>query len=228
MEEIDIKEYIYVLWKNKAYVVIAVLVGIAVGLLYASFFVKPQYESTTSLVLSKPTTAAPQNGQASSITQNDILLNQKLVATYGEIVKSKSIATEVINKLELNISEENFMKCVNVSSKKDTELLEIKVRYSDSQTAADIANTLSDVFTAKVKEVYSIENVSVIDKAQPINKSVSISKIKVISISVILCVLLVCFILFLKVYFANTVITQEDVEKLLELPVIAIIPKMED
>ena len=42
------------------------------------------------------------NNLGDSITQTDIVLNQKLIATYSEIIKSRSVAKEVIEKLGLN------------------------------------------------------------------------------------------------------------------------------
>lgn len=224
MEELDIQELGYVLWKNKKFIILAAIIGVAMGFLYHNFFVTPLYKASTSLVLSKPADTA--SSSSSSITQSDVLLNQKLISTYSEIIKSRTVSKEVIEELGLEISEEQFRTKVAVNSKKDTELLEISVLYGDPETAAKIANSLASVFTEKVKEVYNIENVSVIDIAEVNPQIFNIDKTKIILIFALGSVCFVCFILFIRLYFNNTVKTQEDLEKLLGLPVLAVIPKI--
>ncbi len=41
---------------------------------------------------------------------NDLLLNQKLVPTYGELVKTRVVADQVIDKLNLDMDYNNFIK----------------------------------------------------------------------------------------------------------------------
>lgn len=231
MEEIDIKELGYTFWKKKFLIIFVTVIAIILGFVYAKFLVKPVYESTTSLVLSKSgadtTGTNKQPVQSSAITQSDVILNQKLVTTYSEIIKSRSIAKEVINKIGLSMTEDEFIEHVAVSSKKDTELLQITVTNASPEQAAQIANLLADVFTDKVKEVYNIDNVSIIDQAEvnpvPVNKST----VKTVAIFGIAGLLIICFYLFLRVFFNTTVKNQEEVEKITGLPVIAIIPKHE-
>lgn len=229
MEEIDIKEIMYGLWKNKLIIIVILFLGIALGTLYQSFMVKPLYQSTTTLVLSKPTTAeGNQTGTSGTITSNDIALNQKLVSTYSEIMKSRTVAREVINKLGLKVSEESLMNNITVQSKKDTELLEISVSYSNATKAAEIANTLAEVFTNKVKEVYNIENVSIIDKAEVATAPYNISLMKTMILFSIGSFIIACLVVFIKMYFSNTIKSQEELEKLLGLPVLAVIPDLKD
>ena len=88
MEELNIKELFYEFWQKKYFVLIMLVLGVALGMLYSSFLVTPMYRSVTTLVLSN--VSDTNNGTASgAITQNDLLLNQKLVSTYGEIMKSR-------------------------------------------------------------------------------------------------------------------------------------------
>lgn len=228
MEEIDFNEVLYSFWKKKWQIISITLIACVLGFIYGKFMIKPMYESTTSLVLSKSSVdSTGSNKQSSAITQNDVILNQKLVTTYSEIIKSRSLAKEVINQLNLNIDETEFINAVKVSSKEDTELLQITVTNASPEQAAQIANLLADVFTDKVKEVYNIDNVSIIDQAEvnpvPVNKST----VKTVAIFGIAGLLMICFYLFLRVFFNTTVKNQEEVEKITGLPVIAIIPKHE-
>lgn len=232
MEEIDLSEVMYEFLKNKWLIIAITILCVAIGILYIVFLQKPEYTSATTLVLSKSKQATEETetgtNNSLAINQNDVTLNQKLVSTYGEILKSRSIAKSVINELNLNMNEEEFSEKVEVSSKEDTELLEIKVTNNSAEQAADIANCLAKTFTEKVKEVYNIENVSIIDEAQPMEETSNTSSSKIVVISGIAGFLLACFIVFLKMYFNDTIKTQEDVEKILGLNVLATVPKIKD
>ena len=154
MEELDIIEILYALKKKLKYIIATVIIFAVAGLIYSKFLVTPMYRASTTFVLSKSTdntTNTQINGNIDSeaITQNDVTLNSKLVSTYSEIIKSKTIAKEVINTLGLNMSVDEFISNVTVTSKDDTELIEITVSNEDSKLSADIANSLAEVLERK-------------------------------------------------------------------------------
>lgn len=223
MEEIDIKELFKMFMKKLYVIIIVTIIGAAAGFVYSKYAVKPMYKSTTSFVLSKAN--GQENIQTSAITQSDITLNQKLVSTYREIVKSKTIAKKVIDKLELNMSEDSFMKNITVSSKDDTELILITVSNRDPQIAASIANALVEVFKEKVTEVYKIENLAIIDVAEPSTRPYNTGTVKNIALFAMAGLVASCGILFIVFYFDNTVKRQDEIENLLGIPVIAAINK---
>ena len=124
MEELDLKELFEMFWSRKLYVLIIVLVFFLIGCIYSYIFVEPDYKSETSLLLVKQGSTTDSE---SSVTTTDLTLNQKLVSTYSELIKSKIILRHVIENLGMEISEETLRKSITVSSVKDTELIKIKV-----------------------------------------------------------------------------------------------------
>lgn len=231
MEELDIIELLYALKNKIKYIVITVVVFALLGLIYSKFLVTPMYKSSTTFVLSKSkdiTMQSENNTNSEAITQNDITLNSKLVSTYSEIIRSKTIAKEVINSLGLDMTISEFISGVSVTSKDDTELIEITVSNSDSKLSADIANSLAEVFREKVNEIYKIDNLSVIDVAEPSDVPYNIGTIKNILLFAVIGLVLSCGIVFIFVYFDDTIKDEKDIESLLNIPVIASIPKLED
>ena len=72
-----------------------VLVFIILGAAYSFLLVKPKYKSYTTILLTKvQTTDAATSTE--TITQTDLTLNQKLITTYSELIKSKNVLREVI------------------------------------------------------------------------------------------------------------------------------------
>lgn len=225
MEEIDIKELLYEFLKNKLFIIILLFIGICFGFIYSKFLVKPMYKSNTTIVLSKSLT---ENDVSGAITTSDITMNQKLVSTYSEIMKSRSVVREVIDRLGLDISQDELISKISVKSKQDTELLEISVTYNNPVIAANIANTLGEVFTEKVKDVYNIENVSIIDVAEISDIPYNVNITKTVVIFAVVSLFIAFVTIFIKVYFNNTVKTEEEISKLLGLPVLAVIPELKE
>lgn len=224
VEEIDIKEIIYYIFKKKVWVILCCILGLIAGVVYTKFFVTPMYSSYSTVVLSKPTDTSTISTTSEGITQNDITLNSKLVATYSEIMKSRAVASEVKEKLELDISEEALMSNISVTAKDDTEMLKIQVSNEDPVVAANVANSLSEVFSSKVKEIYNIENVTVIDTAIPSSSPYNVSYAKNAAIFGMVGLVLSCGVLFVIFYFDTTIKSKSEVEDLLGLEVLAVIP----
>ncbi len=229
MEEIDIKEILYYIFKKKFFVIILTILGVVAGVLYTKFLITPMYSAVTTVVLSKPTTANNSYVTSSeAITQGDITLNSKLVSTYSEIMKSRAVAEEVKTALGLEISEESLMSNISVNAKDDTEMLKIQVQNEDPIVAANVANSLSDVFKEKVREIYNIENVTVIDKAIPSKVPSNVNYTKNAGLFGAAGFVVSCGILFLIFYFDTRVKSKTEIEELLGLETLAVIPEIKD
>lgn len=228
MEEIDLKELLYEIKKDFIFIILLTVICGAIGFIYQEFFVTPMYKSSTSLVLSKGSNLDSEASESTSITQSDINLNQKLVSTYAEIIKSRAVAKEVIEKLGLNMTEKSFISSISVNSKKDTELLEITVSNKDPKLSQKIVNCLPEIFAKKVDEIYNIKNVSVIDTAELPQEPYNINSIKSLFIFSFAGLCLALVIIFIKFYFNDTINNESDIEKCLGLPVLAVIPKYDE
>ena len=126
------------------------------------------------------------------------------------------------------MTTDQFISSVSVTSKDDTELIQITVSNSDSKLSADIANSLAEVFREKVNEIYKIDNLSIIDVAEPADAPYNVGTVKNILLFSIIGLVLSCGVIFLIVYFDDTIKDEKDIENLLNTPVIASIPKLED
>ncbi|MCI8471348.1 MAG: hypothetical protein HFJ35_07900 [Clostridia bacterium] len=225
MEEIDLKEMFQMFWNKKIEIIVIILLFMIGGIIYTSEFTVPMYSSSTTLVLA--TSEDAETTANTTITATDITINSKLVSTYSELVKSKNILREVIYNLEVPIEEETLRKQVKVSSVKNTELIEIVVENEEAQTAAKIANEIAKVFTEKVKEIYNINNVQIVDHAEITSQPSNINYLK----SAILFTGIGIVIAVIYVIVANmidtTIKTAEDIEKNFNVPVLSSIPMIE-
>ena len=224
MEELDLKEIIYVFWTKKIQIVLVVSIFIVIGAIYSFGFITPLYKSSTTLVLAKiENDVDPITGE-STITSSDLTLNSKLVSTYSELVKSKKVLRAVISNLGIQMNEDSLRKSVSVSSVKDTELIEITITNADPAVAAKIANETAKVFTENVTEMYNINNVHIVDEAEVSSNPSNIHHTKNIAIFAVIGVVVSCAYVLLLNMLDTTIKSVEEVEKLLNKPVLASIP----
>ena len=142
MEELDLKQLVNIFWNKRLQIICIIIIFTLIGTIYSFMFVTPKYKSYTSLVLAK-SDGISGSVEESTITQTDITLNQKLVSTYSELVKSKNVLREVIKNLNINEDEERLKGNVTVSAVKDTELIQITVTNFYPDRARDIANEIA-------------------------------------------------------------------------------------
>lgn len=225
MEEIDLKEMFNIFWSKKIQIILIILLFVIGGIIYTSQFTIPMYSSSTTLVLASSEDIETKAN--TTITATDITINSKLVSTYSELVKSKNILREVILNLGIQIDEDALRKKVKVSAVKNTELIEITVENENPSTAAKIANGIAKVFTEKVKEIYNINNVQIVDEAEATNTPSNINYTKTCILFVGIGIMFATAYVIVTNLLDTTIKTTEDIEKTFEVPVLASIPMIE-
>ena len=218
-ETIDLKEYFYII-KKRAWIIALITVLAMLASTIISFFVlSPVYETKTTLIVN-----TEQNNETNTITGDQLNVTQKLTLTYGEIIKSRSVIDEVIKSLKLDMSYENVSSMITVSPVKDTQIIAISVQDTDTERAADIANSIPKVFTKEVKRITKANSVEVIDKAIVAENPIKPNKVMNVAIAAVLGVMIGLFITFVLEYMDNKVKTPQDIEKHIDLPILGVVP----
>ena len=228
MEEIDLRDLLELFWSKKVIILICILVAILIGAIYSFNFVKPKYQSSTKIVLSQVTDVEDENRNSNSINASDINLNQKLVDTYTQIITSDSVLSQVIDELGIEDTIASLRKNISVSAVNDTQVLKITVNNSKPETAMNIANQLVKASDVKVREVYKISNIAIIDEAKASSAPYNVNHVKDIAIFAIVgLVIAVGVILFLNM-LDNTIGSTKEIENDLGSMVLASIPEYKD
>lgn len=226
MEELNLKQLINIIWNGKKYIIITIIIAILLGIGYSYFLVTPKYEASTTLVLAKAEEKV-SNEISTGITQTDLNLNKNLVSTYRELIRSKTVIRQVMDNLKITDLKENTLKNnISVSSVKDTELIEITVRDENPERATNIANEIAKVFTVQVAEIYNINNVHVIDKAELNNVPYNVHHTKDIAVIALIGAILSIVCIIILSLLDTTVKTQEDIEKVTGMIILAEIPEI--
>lgn len=215
METIDLKD-MFSYFKSKISIIVLFIVVVGImGCLYGLFIQKPVYKSSTSIVL----ISESQTGV--TLTYNDVSLNQNLVSTYSEIIKSRRVLNQVIDNLSLDYSYSNLSNNVEVSSVTGTQIIKISVSDRNNKTAMKIADEIAKVFAKEIPELYNISNVNILDYAEAASNAYNVNFIKQSIIYLLVGLVLGLGITFVMYYFDRSVKNISQVEEKIKLPVLA-------
>ena len=215
--ELDFADVLYILKGKKWFIL---LTGILVGILVTGatiLFLTPQYESVTKMyVLSK------QDGN--TITNQDMQTSLSLTKDYAELIKSRTVTESVIKQLSLDMEPEDLLKKITVDSASDTRILSVAVRDADPYLACKIADTLRETAALHIKNVMNIDAVNVVESANIPKEKVSPNLKKIAAASVLAGWLLSILFVLASYVMNDTIKSQEDAERYLNLSVLGMIP----
>ena len=157
-EEIDLREYINVLIKRKGVIILIFLIAVITAALVSYFYLKPVYEASTILMISKPKYQVELEPKIQTQIVPEISL-----ATYESLIKDREIEEEVIKKLNLEqppyeLTPDNLQGMITIEALKNTNLIKMNLQASNPELAKDVVNTWAALFVEKNKELHLKES----------------------------------------------------------------------
>lgn len=221
----EIKEYLSIIKKRILFIIIITLSLTLISSVVSYFVIKPTYTANISVIINKSSSSNNANNTAN---YNDLLLYQNSVKTYAILATSRKVADDVIDKLSLKITPNGLIGMISATPNASTEFMTLTVKDKDPKQAMDIANQLAKSLRDISISVKNEDLVHLVDEAQMPTSPSNPKPLLNIAIAFFLGLMLSVGIVFLLEYLDNTVKTQEDIEKLLELPVIGTIPLIDN
>lgn len=220
-EKINLREYFFIL-KKKIWVIVsaAIVCGLMSGLV--SFFVlKPVYEANTSLIVNKEV----ENETTQMTTTDDLNYVQKLAVTYGEIIKSRTVITSIIEKLNLDMTYEELSEAISVTNISNTQIIKISAKHNNPLIATKICNIIPQIFSIEAQRVVKASGVEVIDKAIIPENPIKPDKAMNIAMAIVLGAIGSVFIILLIEVLNTKIKEPKEIEEKLGIPVFGVVPK---
>lgn len=223
-ETISLKELFLILKKRLAMILVIAFGAAIVSAIISFFFMTPIYQSSTQILVNQK----KQEGTALQI--GDVQTNIQLTNTYKVIIKSPVIVEQVQKKLNLKETVQDLTKKLDVTNERDSQVISVTAQDKDPKVASEIANVTAEVFKDEVAKIMSVDNVTVLSKAEVFKEQSPIKPRPILNIIIIFVVALMVSIAvaFLLEYLDDTIKKEEDVEKLLGLPVLGIVARMDE
>ncbi|RHW32121.1 capsular biosynthesis protein [Neobacillus notoginsengisoli] len=215
-ETISLKELFETLKKRLKLIIAITAVAVLASAIISFFVLTPVYQASTQLLVNQAKKDQPM------ISTNEVQTNLQLINTYNVIIKSPAILDIV--KRNLNY-EGDLNPKINVGSERDSQVLNISVQDTDPKMAVTIANETAEVFETEIKSIMHVDNVKILAKAELAENPSPIKPRPLLNIAIALVVGLMAGVgvAFLLEYLDNTVKTEQDIDRILGLPVLGVI-----
>lgn len=215
--EIDLLEVLDVLFGRIWLIISAGLFLALMGFIISKFVLTPTYKSTTKIyILNK--------SESQTVTYSDVQLGTQLTKDYAELIGSRYVLEEVIQKLSLDMEYGELLDVVSVDTPADTRIVSITVEDTDPAQAMNIANSIRETASNHIQNVMDIEAVNVVETANMPTRKASPSVTTWTAAGAMAGVLLLCAVILIQYLMDDTVKSSEDVEKYLGLSTLALIP----
>lgn len=218
--EIDLKEMFFLLLSHWKSIFLAILIGGVLFGAYHALLVRPSYQADAEIYITNTD---------SVITFSDLQMSAALTDDYARIIKSRVVLNRVIRELQLDLDYKELSELVEVNNPDSTHIIEIIVTCDDLELSRNISNALLNVSVDQIYQIIGSSEPTVIDysEAEAV-EDVTPSLAKYMIIGGLLGAVLVCAVLIVRMLMDTTMHSEEDVDRYLQLPVLASVPYYRD
>ncbi|MEH7249341.1 Wzz/FepE/Etk N-terminal domain-containing protein [Neobacillus niacini] len=223
-ETISLKELLETLKKRLLMIILITMTAGLVSGVISYFFLTPIYQASTQILVNQ------EKSEQSFYSPSEVQTNLQLINTYNVIIKSPAILDKVIVQLGLDMTTGQLNEKITVGSEKDSQVVNIAVQDPDANLAAEIANVTAKVFQNEIVKIMNVDNVSILAQAQVVDQQSPIKPQPLLNVGIAIVVGLMAAIgvAFLLEYFDSTIKNEQDIEKILELPILGVIATIDD
>lgn len=198
-KEISLSELFAIAIRHINKIILWSLIGLLLAGVYTFFFITPQYESTSKIVVNQ----TQNTGQ--SITNTDIQTNLNLINTYQSIIREPIILEDVIEMTESNLTVSQLRNKITVNTQNNSLVFGITVTDDSPYEAAELANATAASFEDKIGDILEVESVTILSQAMPVLSTVSPNIPLNMAIGFITGLMLGFGFAFLNEYMDNTI-----------------------
>lgn len=218
-EPIRLQEMLFIVKKRIILLISSVVAALILVFIIHHYFLPPVYEASAQLLINQP------SQEQMSVNTNDIQTNLELINTYNVILQSPIILTQVIDTLELNMTTTELHTKIHLMNEQQSQVMKITVRDEKLEEAIKIVNQTAIIFQKEIPKLMHIDNVNILSQAssndhdQPVSRNYLLHNI----IASSLAILLSLTIIFLMEYLDTTIKSEEQLEEIIELPILGVI-----
>lgn len=196
-------------------IVIAVVAVVTAGIL-SKFILTKQYTATATLMV------IPHSSTQDLITS--MVTGESLVATYAQVATSNSVLSSVRHTERLTLSELQLSHHVVATPVTNTDLVTVAVTSPNPLWSSRVANAVANATVRNITHVTQQRDLEVVDPATTPVLPVSPKTKTNVAIALVLGLLVGGGLAFLFEYLDDSLKTEDDVKRVLDLPVLTLVP----
>ena len=150
--DVDLAQYARTIANRKMFIFTITLLCLVIARI-VTLQMTPTYEATAELLVYQSQPAVAERPLAESYQA--VLISERLVYTYSQMLKERTVAEKVVHKLKLDTDPIDLAKRIDARPIPDTQLIKVSVVDNDPNRASRIANALSGLLSQTVREISS-------------------------------------------------------------------------
>lgn len=212
--------------KKRWQLIVSITLAVTIIATVANFFlIKPKYQATTDIFIGKNVTN--KKDEAASYNNSEIQMYQKMLKTYASLINTTDLISNAFEAAGItDISANQAKSALVVEPQTDTQIIVIKYTNTNKQLAKDVVEAITKEFI-KVSPNYYDTSVNVIESVKLPTDPVSPNKKTNILIAFIFGFILGVGASLILYMLDSTFKDKEDLEEIIGLPVIGVIPNSE-
>lgn len=214
--EIDLLELFQVLLQKAWAIILCMVIGAGLAFGGTKMLLTPKYSASSQIYILTKTTSVTSLA--------DIQMGAQLTVDFEVLAKSRPVVEEVIDELNLDYTYEELVGMITTLNPSDTRILKMTVENEDPNLAKEIANAMAEVTAERVAYIMTTDKPKIVEEAVTPEKPSSPSTVKNTALGGILGAVLAMGIIVIIYLMNDTIQTEEDVRKYLDLNTLAALP----
>ena len=214
--EIDLLELFQVLLQKAWVIILCMVIGAGLAFGGTKMLLTPKYSASSQIYILTKTTSVTSLA--------DIQMGAQLTVDFEVLAKSRPVVEEVIDELNLDYTYEELVEMITTQNPSDTRILKMTVENEDPNLAKEIANAMAEVTAELVAYIMNTDKPKIVEEAVTPEKPSSQSTVKNTELGGILGAVLAMGIIVIIYLMNDTIQTEEDVRKYLDLNTLAALP----
>ena len=214
--EIDLLELFHVMIQKLWLILLLLVLGAGLAFGATKLLITPMYTASSEIyILTKTTTVT---------SLADIQMGAQITSDFAVLAKSRPVVENVIKELHLDYTYEEVVSMISTENPSDTRILRINVQNADAELAKEMANTFAEETAERVAYIMTTDKPKVVEEAVTPKHPSSPSVGKNTVLGGLLGMVLAMAVITVLYLMNDTIQTEEDVRKYLDLHTLAVVP----
>lgn len=141
----EIRLYMQAIWKSVWWLVAAVVIAAGISILLSLFVLQPVYRASATMIVNINDPLSNTTGYTAA------LASERMAQTYAQLVTEPGILAETVQRAGVSMPPELFRERITVTAPPNTAVIRLAVEDANPTRAAELANTLVEVFGERVR-----------------------------------------------------------------------------
>ena len=220
-EQIDLLALMRLIKDKIVWILLSAIVFGGIGYAYSTFLLTPRYQASIHVFVNN------NNNASVVINGSAVESSQRLIDTYGALIKGNVVVNQIIEDMDLDKSYAELSSQITVGSISGTQIMTITVEDSNQELACDLVKRIANTAVNQVIETVKAGSCRIVSDIytsnSPVYPNVQKNALKAALLGAALC----AGLFILRYLMDNTFQSEEDIENELDIPVLGVIPAIE-